>query len=176
MLEQLDEYEEIEQLAKTMRTKNSLNKPAEALPKRTIESFQQLEAAIEEQPLALPAITVKRVEDLPTEVNFFLTEIYPTFDDKLILFGVLQNGERIAIQIQEMDRNIYFVLKGDNITEAKQEIDRRLRAAGISKFEGEFVNRRYVFEIEGIPRKELTFYKVAYPFSLKTKEAPKPDW
>jgi cytochrome c-type biogenesis protein CcmE len=63
-----------------------------------------------------------------------LTEIYPTYDDRLILFGVLENGERIAIQIQEMDRNIYFVLKSDQLTEAKQEIDRRLRAAGINKF------------------------------------------
>lgn len=90
---------------------------------------------------------------MPAEVNFFLIEIYPTFDDKLILFGVLENGERIAIQIQEMDRNIYFVLKGDDFSEAKQEIDRRLRAAGINKFESEFVKRGYVFEIEGIPRK-----------------------
>ena len=75
-----------------------------------------------------------------------------------------------------MDRNIYFVLKGDDLTEAKQEIDRRLRSSGVSKFESEFVNRKYVFEIEGIPRKELTFYKVSYSFSLKVKEAPKPDW
>lgn len=139
-----------------MGAKNSQPKQlaqADRFPKKTFEAVQKAEADVEKVPLVLPPVTIKRVEDLPEEVRFYLVEIYPTFDDKLILFGVLENGERLAIQIQEMDRNIYFVLKGSDLAEAKQEIDRRLRGCGIAKFESEFVNKKYVFEIEGIPRK-----------------------
>lgn len=45
-----------------MRAKNGLGKPvAEAIPKKTPQAFQKIEAALEETPLVIPNITVKRV-------------------------------------------------------------------------------------------------------------------
>lgn len=52
-------------------------------------------------------------------VNFFLIEIYP-IDENLFLFGVLENGERMSIQLHSIDKNLYFILKTDQLNEAKQ--------------------------------------------------------
>jgi hypothetical protein len=46
-------------------------------------------------------------------------------------------------------------------------------------YSADFVEKEYVFEIDGVPREKRPYYQVRYPFRTdpkQIKEEPKPDW
>lgn len=53
---------------------------------------------------------------------------------------------------------------------AKREIDQRLYECGIRNFAGEFEEKEYVFELDGVPRNRRPYYKVRYPFDNNYKD------
>lgn len=105
-------------------------------------------------------IRMLKFNELPEEVVFYLTDIY-SFGTRLFISGVLTHGQTINIVATQPMKELYFCLKseysGSDITEerkgqAKREIDQRLRQCGIRDHISDFVEKEYVFEIDGIPR------------------------
>lgn len=132
-------------------------------------------------------IPMIRFNDLKEEVVFYLADIYP-FQGKLFISGLLPSGQSISLVATHPLKELYFCLKseysGMAITEerkgqAKREIDRLLRECGINDFQGDFVEKEYVFEIDDIPRERRPYYQVRYPFKIDQKEVkkePQADW
>ena len=51
-----------------------------------------------------------------------------------------------------------------------------LYQAGIMSFVGEYVEKEYVFELEGVYRERRPYYRVRYPFGKESKEEVRADW
>lgn len=59
---------------------------------------------------------------------------------------------------------------------AEREIKEMLYQAGIMSFVGEYVEKEYVFELEGVYRERRPYYRVRYPFGKESKEEVRADW
>jgi hypothetical protein len=88
-----------------------------------------------------------KYSELPEEIIFYLTEIYP-FGHRLFISGIMQNGQTLNLVATEPQKEIYFALRKEYsetnvlspafLSKAKQEINQCLHRAGISQFTGEF--------------------------------------
>jgi hypothetical protein len=126
-----------------------------------------------------------RYNELPEDVVFYITEIYP-YGNRLFLTGLTQEGQTLSLVATEPQKELYFCLRSEySDTEthspafkqrAEREITERLHEAGIGKFIGEFEDREYVFELEGVPRVKRPYFRVRYPFGKDGKEDIRADW
>ena len=104
--------------------------------------------------------------------------------------GKMENGQTINIVANQPLRDLFFSLRReysdtDELSEgfknkAIKEIKQALYNIGVKDFHGEFIEKRYVFELEGVHREKRPFYRVRYPFdkdfSKDKKEDVRPDW
>lgn len=177
-IESDDDDDMIQHINKTKEAEKQARKklPAE------VDTTPEKEQGMEIEGKTLPQL---RFNDLKEEVLFYLTDIYP-FSGKLFISGMMANGQTINLVATTPLKEIYFCLKSEysdtpiteeRMAQAKREIDQRLRQCGIRDFASDFVEKEYVFEIDGIPRERRPYYQVRYPFNCKdAKEEPRPDW
>ena len=133
---------------------------------------------------------VLKFSQLNDEVKFYLTEIYPFPQNRLFMTGKMENGQTINIVANQPLRDLFFSLRReysdtDELSEgfknkAIKEIKQALYNIGVKDFHGEFIEKRYVFELEGVHREKRPYYRVRYPFdkdfSKDKKEDVRPDW
>jgi DNA polymerase alpha subunit A len=149
-----------------------------------VQTTPEKEEGMEIEGRVIPQLKFHELKD---EVMFYLTDVY-AFTNKLFISGVLASGQTINLVATQPLKELYFCLKSEYsdmvITEerkaqAKREIDLRLRQNGIRDFTSDFVEKEYVFELEGIPRERRPYYQIRYPFKIdakEVKEEPRPDW
>ena len=93
---------------------------------------------------------VLRYSELPEDVVFYLSEIYP-YGNRLFLSGLTPEGQTLNLVATEPQKELYFCLRSEySDTEtfspafkqrAEREITERLHQAGLFKFTGEFEER-----------------------------------
>ena len=54
-----------------------------------------------------------KFKELPDTVNVYLTEVYENHTDKrkLFVFGTTENGDRVTIQVKDVNKCLYFVMR-----------------------------------------------------------------
>jgi hypothetical protein len=185
----LDSDDEADQFAQEIKNGKSAQKephlrepekPRKRAPVET-DATPEKQEGMEIEGRTIPLI---KFNELKEEVVFYLADVY-AFAGKLFISGVMASGQTLNLVATQPLRELYFCLKSEYsdmaITEerraqAKREIDQRLRQGGIKEFTADFVEKEYVFEIDGIPRERRPYYQVRFPFNATAKEEPKADW
>ena len=91
-------------------------------------------------------------------------------DFRVFMTVILEDQKRAVIEVLNFSRCLDFVLKPEaDEKEAASELRDLLRMHGVFEYEARFLDMKYIFEIEEIPRDEVRVCEVRYPFGFESR-------
>lgn len=97
----------VQQMKEAKEKKNQARKKMPGEIETTPEKDKDNEMEIEGK-----VVHLMRYSDLPEDIIFYLTEIYP-YGNRLFITGVMQNGQSFNLVATEPVKELYFALKSE---------------------------------------------------------------